>query len=57
MRQHEASQHPHHRGTRKKIEREQGIKNLLNEIMTENFSNLVEKKTHKPRNPRETQTR
>ena len=31
-------------------ESEQGIENLFEEIITENFPNLVKKKTHKSRN-------
>ena len=37
-------------------ESEQGIENLFEEIMTENFPNLVKEKIHKPRKLRDSQT-
>ena len=37
-------------------ESEQGIKNLSEETMIENFPNLVKEKTHKSRKLRESQT-
>ena len=44
--QHEALQHAHHGNTRRR-KSEQGIENLFEEIMTENFPNLVKEKGHK----------
>ena len=40
MGQHQAHQQSHHRGTKGK-EREQGIENLFEKIMMENFPNLM----------------
>ena len=40
-----------------KENREQGIVNLFEEIMTENFPNLVKEKTHKSKNHRESQNK
>ena len=37
-------------------ESKQGTENLFEEIVTENFPNLVKEKTHKSRKLRETQT-
>ena len=37
-------------------ESEQGMENLFEEVMTENFPNLVKEKIHKPRKLRDSQT-
>ena len=38
-------------------EEEQGIENLFEKVMMENFPNLMRKKSHKSRNHRESQSR